>query len=115
MPEKIALSDVLSLVRHELLQADEKAKAAGFGVMQFEECEVEFAVEVEKSGTAGFAIHFLTLGGSLKKSEQNTIRVKFKALASKPLIAEVGDYRQPGPPLERQTPRRKQGKKRGTR
>lgn len=105
MADKFALSDVLEMLGRELRKANDRARAQGSGVMEFEECEVEFAVEVEKSGNAGIQIHFLSLGGGMKKSEHNTVRVKFKALEG--LIAKVGNTRGAGPALQRKTPRRK--------
>lgn len=56
MADTIPLSDALRQITDELLQADAYAKQRGTAVMQFQECEVEFAVELAKEGEAGVKI-----------------------------------------------------------
>ena len=48
--------------------------------MQFEECELEMAVEIELSGEAKTNVWVFKLGGGVKKTDANTITVKFKRL-----------------------------------
>lgn len=48
--------------------------------MRFQECEIELAIEAEKEGEAGLKVWAMKLGGSLKKTESNTIKVKYIAL-----------------------------------
>lgn len=48
--------------------------------MQFDECELEFAVEVEREAKAGVNVWALELGGNAKRADSNVVRVKFKSL-----------------------------------
>jgi hypothetical protein len=98
MANKIPLSEVLEHVAGELVEADRKARARGFEVMQFGECEIEFAIETEKSGSGGVQVWVLELGGEIKRSEVNTIRIKFTSNPQHPVGAparESGAARSP--------------------
>ncbi|WP_323003213.1 trypco2 family protein [Denitromonas sp.] len=79
MADQFPLADVLSQVASELLKADAMAKARGAAVMQFEHCEVEFAVSAEKGGDAGVKLWVVNAKGSAKSSQTNRIRVRFKS------------------------------------
>jgi hypothetical protein len=61
--------------------------------MQFGECEIEFAIETEKSGSGGVQVWVLELGGEVKRSEVNTIRIKF---TSNPERVVTAPARAPG-------------------
>ena len=89
MANKIPLSEVLEHVAGELEEADGKARARGFKVMQFGECEIEFAIETEKSGSGGVQVWVLELGGEIKRSEVNTIRIKFTSNPEHPVGAQA--------------------------
>lgn len=101
MAERIPLSEVVAKVAEELIQAQAKAKARGTAVMQFDECELEFAVEAEREGKAGVNVWALELGGSKKRTESNIVRVKFKSLPDQPLQA-AQETSADGPPIKRQ-------------
>lgn len=79
---RIPLSDLLASIRSEIVKADAAAKKEGTAVMQFDECEFEFAVEIEKEAKGGVHVWVLELSGGGKKTEMNTIRVKYKAGAT---------------------------------
>lgn len=79
---RIPLGDVLEFISQELQAVSTKAKARGSATMRFEECEVEFAFEAEKSGSGDLKIYVVTLGGAVKRSERNTIRLRFVPLDS---------------------------------
>lgn len=77
---RIPLGDVLEFISNELQSASEKAKTRGSATMQFEECELEFAIDAEIEGSGELKVYVLSLGNKLNRSESNTIRIKFKAL-----------------------------------
>jgi hypothetical protein len=103
MTVQIALSDVLDHISNELLQADSRARQRGKATMQFAECELEFAVNLEKSGKAGIKVWVLNLGGGVKKTESNIIRIKFSSIKDNVLQApHLVVAEQAGPQLARQ-------------
>lgn len=102
MTVQIALSDVLDHISNELLQADSRARQRGKATMQFAECELEFAVNLEKSGKAGIKVWVLNLGGGIKKTESNIVRIKFSSIEDQVIQAVHSAAGQAGPPLERQ-------------
>lgn len=98
------LAEVLTNVAEELLKAQKTANERGVAVMQFEECEVEFAVEFSVEGSGGVNIYVLDLSGGGSRTETNTIRVKFNSIPNKVIQApQVADLDEAGPPLEKQT------------
>jgi len=103
MDQQFSLSEVLAHISEELVTADESARARGKAAMQFEECEVEFAVKLEGGVKAGIKVWVLELGANAKRSDTNTIRVKFKSLPNRPLQAPHVDTSAPGPELTRET------------
>lgn len=111
MTTKIPLTEVLTYITDELLEADRHAQKRGESAMIFDECELEFAIEVEKSGESGIKVWLLNLGGSVKKTNQNTIRLKFKSNPDK-VIQAKGQADGSAPPIEKQqkrkTPREKE-------
>lgn len=102
MAKHVPLADVLSQIADELVQAGENARKRGTPVMQFAECEVEFAVEAETQKDGGVKIWVLTLGGAAKSKQSNRIRVKFTAMPGNPITAaHLGDDPAVRPSLER--------------
>jgi len=77
MADRIPLSDVVAHVTEELRKAHARSVAQGNAVMQFEECELEFAVEAEKSANGGIKVWLLNLGGGAKKTDSNTVKIKY--------------------------------------
>ena len=78
MSQRIEFSKVIEHITEELKKA--KQASPEDAVMQFEECEVEFAIELEKSGKSGINIWVVELGGGINKTETNTVRIKFKSI-----------------------------------
>jgi len=102
MSKQIPLSDVLTHITEELVKADENARKRGRAAMRFDECELEFAVQLEGGGEAGVKVWVLELGVNAKRTDSNTIRIKFKSLSDSPLQAPHFDTSTEGPALERQ-------------
>ena len=75
----VPLSEVLAHIAEELNEANKAAQARGYAPMIFSECEIDFAVELGKEGKAGLKLYILQLGGKIKRSESNTIKIKFTA------------------------------------
>jgi hypothetical protein len=107
MPNKLPLSEVVASVTDELLKAESAAKSRGSSVMQFDECELEFAVEVEKEGKAGINVWVIELGGGKTRTESNVVRIKFKSLESRPLQVPQALNESQGPAIKRQTSSKK--------
>jgi hypothetical protein len=85
---KIPLSDVLEHISNELWKANERALNSGRATMQFSECEIEFAIETEGKGETGIKLYFVNIGGELKRSETNTMKIKFNPIPGQPIINE---------------------------
>lgn len=77
---------MLAYVATQLLEAQRNAQARGQAVMQFTECEIECAVQVEKETGGGLKVWILELTGGKKKTEQNTITVRFSAIEGQPPV-----------------------------
>lgn len=99
--KRISLSKVLDEIASEMRLADSRARNGGGAVMRFAECELEFAIEVEAKGGGKIEVWIAKLGGSFKRTEANTLRIKYIALDGSPggVIAEVqnADGTQPKP------------------
>ncbi len=78
--DKLPLAKLIELVGNELRRAEEEAKDRGDHIMQFEECELEMGIEVESEAQGEAGVWVVKLGGGVKKTDVNTIRVKFKRL-----------------------------------
>jgi len=87
--DKIPLSEVLEHISNELWEANERARTSGRATMQFSECEIEFAIETEGKAETGIKVYFVNLGGGLKRSETNSIRIKFGSTANTPILNEI--------------------------
>jgi Trypsin-co-occurring domain 2 len=103
MPQEIRLADLLANITDQLLEADEKSRASGKATMRFDECELEFAVKIEGDAKAGINIWVLKLGGGVKKTDENTIRIKFKSLEGRTVQAAHLETNTPGPSIKRQS------------
>ena len=104
MSKRIPLADVLANITDELLKAQQNATKRGLAVMQFEECELEFAVELSVEGSGGVNVWVLDLSGGGSRTESNTVKIKFKSIPDKVIQApQVTNIDEAGPPLERQT------------
>lgn len=99
MTERIPLSEMISQVTAEIRKAHERATAGNDAVMQFEECEFEFAVEAEKSAEGGLHVWVLNLGGGGKKTDSNTVRIKYTKLDGVPPMQAVQGAEGPGPEI----------------
>ena len=102
MTKKIRLSELLEHITEELITADEDARKRGFATMQFDECEIEFAVETEKEGGGGVKVWILDLKGGAKRTDSNTVRIKFSSIPEQPIQAKQTDESRPGPKLKKQ-------------
>jgi hypothetical protein len=98
-PAKFPLSDVIASVKEELLKAQEALRNDGNAIMRFAECEMEFAVEVSSEGKGGVNVWIVELGAGVSRKDSNVVRVKFSALANKPLNYSQEQYG-PGPSLD---------------
>lgn len=76
---RIPLSAVLGQLADEIRTADANARVKG-AVMEFEEIELEFGFEIEAVGEAGAKFWIFNIGGQVKKSDTNTIKIKYKAI-----------------------------------
>jgi hypothetical protein len=99
---KLPLSDLIESVTNELQKAKVKAEKRGTATMLFDECEFEFGIEAEKSAEGGVNVWVIELGAGIKKTETNTIRIKFKSNPDNPIQAPA-EIQGAGPELQRQT------------
>lgn len=87
MAQRVSLEDLITEAATQLRNA---AEAAGDDpVMNFQECELEMAVSVENQGGGGVRIHVVELGGHRRKTNANTIRVRFSSLPERPIVLPV--------------------------
>lgn len=86
MSQRIPLSEVLAHITAEIRTANERATQTQKPVMQFEECEFEFAVEAEKSAEGGIKVWILNLTAGGKRTDSNTVRIKYTKLAGGPPV-----------------------------
>jgi copper(I)-binding protein len=87
--DRIPLSELLAHITTEIRDIHEKAMAHGDPVMKFKECECEFAIEAEDKAGGGFHVWVLKLGGGRKRTESNTIKIKYSALEGREMVAPV--------------------------
>jgi hypothetical protein len=98
---KFELASFIDQVAQQLLAAEAKARGRGDHVMQFEECELEMAVSIDKDGRAGIKVWVLELGAGAKKTDANTIRVKFKRIeGQQPVVFFTGTQGIEPPPVK---------------
>lgn len=102
MSKQIALSEILAEISSELDKAHQKALLSGIATMQFEECEVELAVIAEKNANGGLKVWLLDIGAGAKKTDSNTIKLKFSKIGSSPIQAPAVDAENPAPEIKRQ-------------
>jgi membrane-bound lytic murein transglycosylase len=102
MANQFELADVLKHVAAQLGAADKAAKDGGNPVMQFEECEVEFAVKVEAAGKAGVKVWVMEFGAEAKREQSNKVKIKFKAIPGKSVQASQVAPTEAAEPIKRQ-------------
>jgi uncharacterized metal-binding protein len=100
------LKEILGYVAQELRAAHEQANSEGNAIMAFDECELDFAVDVEAKAEGGVHVWVVNLGAGAKRTEKNSIKIKYKAIS--PGLTAVVEPTQapPGQPL-RQNPKAK--------
>ena len=91
---RIPLAALLEYITSQLRQVHENAKAAQARgdhepIMKFDECELEFAIEAEYKGEAGLHVWVVKAGAGVKRSEANTIKIKYTSLPGPGTVAEV--------------------------
>jgi hypothetical protein len=84
--QKFPLAETLLRISAEIEKANRMAIQRG-EVMQFEECEIEFGFEIEKEGNTGLDIKIFNFGGSIKKSDTNTVKIKYKSIKGSAKVA----------------------------
>jgi hypothetical protein len=92
----VRLAELINEVASELLRAEELAEGRNQEpVFRFEECEIEVAISVEKEGKAGIRVWVLELGGGAKKTDANTVTVKFTRVGEHAYAVEDEDAEGP--------------------
>lgn len=101
MVQRIPLSDLVAHITDELKKAHDRSKEQGQAVMQFEECEIEFAVEAEKSAEGGIKIWVVNLGGGAKKTDSNTVKIKYTKIPGEVIqaVQHPKDEEEEGPSI----------------
>jgi Trypsin-co-occurring domain 2 len=102
--QKIALSECIKAVTDELLAAQtQAANSPNSLIMQFNECELELAFEIEGKVEGGISFPIpsfgIKVGGDIKKTNSNTIRVKFIPLTGQSPAAFNANPGELPPPL----------------
>jgi len=100
MSQKIPIAELVRHVRSELESIHNAA--VGDALLNLSECEFEFALEAEREAGGGLKVWLLDLSGGGKKSESNTVRIKYLSMPGRSVVmvsSELGA----GPDLERQT------------
>ncbi|MGX6998847.1 trypco2 family protein [Caballeronia sp. KNU42] len=93
LEERIPLADMLEAVNKQIRAAGVRAEHNKDAVMKFAECEFEFAIEAEKKGEAGIEVYVAKLGGSLTRTETNTVKIKYISLETKDFFGAVQGQR----------------------
>ena len=88
----IPLGQLLDVVSREIRDADERARQNGIEpTMRFTECEIDCAIDVEHKEDGSIDIWVLKLGGDAKRTEKNTIKVKYTSIPDRQYVAMVTD------------------------
>jgi hypothetical protein len=82
MNNKITVSEMLAEISSELNKAHKSAAEQGIATMQFEGCEIELAVKADKDISGHLKVWLLDIGAGAKKTESNTIKLKFSRINS---------------------------------
>jgi hypothetical protein len=85
--KRILFSTMLETVKEQIMTAHINAVSQNLGIMQFDECEFEFAIETEQNGSAKMTVYALEISGGSKQTDSNKVRIKYKALPNIPLQA----------------------------
>jgi len=102
MSDKIQLSEMLDHISLELLEAQRKAHERGQATMQFSECEIEFAVETTKEAGVGIRVWISELKAGAKKTDSNTVRIKFSSIPGNSVQAVQQQTNSLGPDIKKQ-------------
>lgn len=102
MENQFELSEVLKHLAEQLSAADAAARVGGNPVMQFEDCELEFAVKLETGAKGGVKVWVMEFGGEKKREQSNRVKVRFKAISGKVLQAPQVSADTPANPATRQ-------------
>jgi hypothetical protein len=78
--KRILFSTMLETVKEQIFTAHINAISQGSGIMQFDECEFEFAIETEQDGSGKVTVWALEISGGSKQTDSNKVRIKYKAL-----------------------------------
>ena len=87
--DRIPLGELLEYIAGEIRDIHRKTSAQGEPVMKFKECELEFGIEAENKAEGGFHVWVLKLGGGVKRTEANTIKIKYTALDDHDMVAQL--------------------------
>jgi hypothetical protein len=90
--DRIQLSEVLKMVGAEIRRAHRSATdkhSEDKPVMRFRDCELEFAIEIEAKGEGKFDIWVAKIGTGVKRTESNSIKIRYSALEDNPQVAIV--------------------------
>lgn len=82
-PSSIPLGELILEITKQLRAAEYKEPEGNPDdrpVMQFESCEIELAISAEREASGGIQVWALRLGGGVKKSEVNTIKIRMTAI-----------------------------------
>jgi hypothetical protein len=85
----VELSDLITYVSTQLIEASKGVPARGGPVMTFDQCTLEMTVTVAKDANAGIKVYVVTLGGEVSKAETHTITTTFKALPDVRMVASA--------------------------
>ena len=89
---RIQLAELLNFVSEQVRAADERAKSdRNEPVMKFMECEIDCAIDIEMKADGGIHVWVVNLGGGAKRTESNTIKVKYSALPQEFIAATLSE------------------------
>lgn len=95
------LGELIKTAARELKEARVEAEADG--VMEFEKCELELAISIEKGGGGGFRVWVLNAEANVKKETVSKIKLNFAPIKGKSSIYQAGalDKGKPFKPVTR--------------
>ena len=80
--KRILFSTMLEAAKEQILAAHVNAVSQESGIMQFDECEFEFAIETEQNTSGKATVWALEISGGGKQTDSNKVRIKYKALSN---------------------------------
>lgn len=108
MTTRIPIADLVKHVRSELLAIHRGAN--GDGLLALTECEFEFALEAEREAGGGIKVWLLDLKGGGKKTESNTVRIKYGAAPGQSVVMAALDKATVAPAPKRQAAPKKKAR-----